>query len=230
MKTPLKVTDGVYQLSGAVNIFLIDDGDVTIIDCGLPGATKTVLAALKHLGKQPSDVKHILITHADLDHVGSAASLVKATGAKVYAGAETAAFLRDKVSPPHGPRIMQLLLKFIHPLLAKQVTVDHIFSDGDTLDIAGGIQVIAVPGHTSDNFAFYWPREHVLFAPDLLQTQNKGVLGITQARMSHDMKAARESARKVLNMDAAYICVGHGHFLEVSDAPHQVENLKKVLD
>ena len=229
MRSPQRVTEGVYQITGAVNIFLIDDGDITIIDAGLPGATKTILAGLEHLGKQPSDVKHILITHADIDHVGSLAGLVKATGAKVYAGTESATYIHRKASPKHLPRFMQFFGDLIQPLITKRAHVDHEFSDGDTLDIAGGIQVIAIPGHTPDNFAFYWPRQRVIFAADLLQTQNKGVLGITQPKISYDMNAARQSALKVLDMDIAYFCVGHGHFIEVSDVPHQIENLKKSL-
>ena len=78
---PQAIAPGVYCLSGsAVNLFVMDDAEsgVTLVDAGMPGSTKRVLALLQAIGRTPVDVKHILITHADMDHVGgSPAGLVQ---------------------------------------------------------------------------------------------------------------------------------------------------------
>ena len=44
---PLAIVPGLYSLSGGVNLFVLDDADsgVTIIDAGMPGSTKRVLAS-----------------------------------------------------------------------------------------------------------------------------------------------------------------------------------------
>ena len=64
---------------------LIDPDGLTLIDAGLPGSHKKILRYMAGLGCAPGDLKRILITHADFDHVGGLAPLKKATGARVYA-------------------------------------------------------------------------------------------------------------------------------------------------
>ena len=82
------VLPGLYIIPGLVNEYVLEtaDGDV-LIDTGFPGSTDKILSALKMIGKTPQDIKHILLTHAHPDHIGSAAALKQATGASVYAHA-----------------------------------------------------------------------------------------------------------------------------------------------
>ena len=72
-----EVIHGVYQLPNSfVNLYLIlEQHGLTLIDTGLQkSGAAVVLAALAQLGRQPSDLKRILITHADPDHIGSVAA------------------------------------------------------------------------------------------------------------------------------------------------------------
>ena len=63
------VAPGVYCLdAGRVNLYLcLEEDGLTLIDSGMPRQEKLVWAALVELGRQPSDLKHILITHADIE-------------------------------------------------------------------------------------------------------------------------------------------------------------------
>jgi len=71
--------------AGPANTFLLDDPDgCTLIDTGVPGKADAILQAIRTLGKQPRDIKHILLTHAHADHIGSAHALKQATGAQTY--------------------------------------------------------------------------------------------------------------------------------------------------
>src|SRR5260370_4711185 len=45
----------------------------------MPGSEKRILKAVSDLGREPSDVKLILLTHRHWDNIGSAAALKKAT-------------------------------------------------------------------------------------------------------------------------------------------------------
>lgn len=210
MTTPREITPNVYQITRVANMFLLKtgDGELTLIDAGIPGARNLLLSAVRALGYTPDAVKHILITHADLDHVGALAGIVAATGATVYAGAESKPYIEAAKSPPHLPLPMHLLTG-LEPLIRKKAAVDQVIADGDVLPIGGGIQVIHAPGHTPDNSIFYWQREDVLFAADLL-TRMRGPLALTPGIITWDMQAARESARKALALEASVICVGHG--------------------
>jgi len=83
----MKIIDNVYVVPNVVaNTYILVDSDgLAIIDAGLPRSEKKILAYIAGMGKSKQDVKHIIITHADLDHFGGLSALQKATGARTYA-------------------------------------------------------------------------------------------------------------------------------------------------
>lgn len=229
MATPQKIADGLYQITRGANIFILEDNaTLTIIDAGFPGATQQLLRALEQLGHQPSAVKHILVTHADIDHVGSLAGFAQATGAQVYAGMESKPHIEDVTSPEHLPKFALPFFTPIQKLVQKPATVDYVFHDNEVLDIAGGLRVLHCPGHTPDNYCFYWDAQNVLFAPDLLNRMN-GQLIMTQPTISWDSDAAKASVQRVLALAPSIICVGHGAALSGAALQHEVGALRAQL-
>ncbi|NDJ76236.1 MAG: MBL fold metallo-hydrolase [Chloroflexi bacterium] len=222
---------GVYGLvGGAVNVYVVDDAEsgLTIIDVGLPGSVKDILALVHDIGRMPQDVRHILITHADIDHVGSLKGLVAATGARVYASADSAMYIQRRQSPPHIPFPMTIPARIVGLLALRAVPVDQLVADGDVLDIAGGMRVLATPGHTPDHVSFFWERERVLFAGDLFRNMADG-LSLTLPRITHDVNTAQQSARSALALDPAVICPGHGQVWSAAEAPEQARALLAAL-
>ena len=61
-----------------------DDSGVMLIDAGYPGSRDDVLASLQNLGYGPADVSAILLTHAHIDHLGTAIWFAKSHGTPVY--------------------------------------------------------------------------------------------------------------------------------------------------
>ena len=109
---PEAFAPGLYGIVGAtVNIFVLEDAEsgLTVIDAGLPGSTPGVLKLVQELGHSAHDVRHILITHADTDHVGGLKALADATGADVYASALAAGYIERRTSPPHLPMPKRLI-------------------------------------------------------------------------------------------------------------------------
>lgn len=199
----------VHQLLlGFVNVYLcVEGGEVTMVDAGMPRQTAKILGYLQKLGLSAQSVKRILVTHADIDHVGSLAQLVKATGATVMASAGTAALLSKGLSPDHMPRFVQFLLdRFVR---YQSVTQVQIIQDGDILPYLGGITVLATPGHTPDHHAFYSPRLGVLFAGDALNTRNNQ-LNLTPDSITADHDDAKRSARRLLDLAPVFVACGHG--------------------
>ena len=73
-----------------------DDSGVMLIDAGFPGHRDDVMTSLRHLGFAPGDVRAILLTHAHIDHLGSAIWFAATHGIPVYAhGVEVAHAKRD---------------------------------------------------------------------------------------------------------------------------------------
>lgn len=61
-----------------------DDSGVMLIDAGFPGSRAEVLASLDRLGFGPADLRAILLTHAHIDHLGTAIWFAATHGTPVY--------------------------------------------------------------------------------------------------------------------------------------------------
>ncbi len=214
--TMTSIAPGVYAIPvGIVNVFVIDAGDLTVIDTGTPGSAKHILAAAHQLGRPPADIRHILLTHMHADHTGSLKALKEATGATAHMHpADAALTQRGEVMRPArpGPGILRRLLFHLSglgmfPTRVEAATVEHELQDGQVLPFAGDLQVIYTPGHSQGHVAFLWPHEGgVLFAGD--SASNIGRLGpsILYEDYAEGMLSLARVSR--LSFDAA--CFGHG--------------------
>ena len=88
-----------------VNSYVIrgDDGSLTLVDTGVRNAPPRILAALRELGHDPSDVTTIVLTHAHSDHVGGAATMARETGTGITAHVEDAGYVESGTLPPLDP-------------------------------------------------------------------------------------------------------------------------------
>ncbi|WP_371168824.1 MBL fold metallo-hydrolase [Aliiroseovarius sp. 2305UL8-7] len=130
------------------NTFILGEGDVAVVDPGpaIRSHLDAILAGL-HKGER---VKHILVTHAHLDHSELAPALAEATGAPIIAFGDATAGRSD---------IMQDLVA--RGLTSGGEGVDAGFApdicvaDGETFD-AGGLPVetIWTPGHFANHVSF----------------------------------------------------------------------------
>jgi glyoxylase-like metal-dependent hydrolase (beta-lactamase superfamily II) len=228
---PKSYAPGLYGVIGpASNVYVLegDASGLTVIDAGMPGYDGRVLSLVRAIGHSPQDVKQILVTHADIDHVGGLKSLVTDTGAAVYASPESAKYIHARRNPPHMRMPMAMVATVVSWLSRRAVPVSHRVSDGERLDLAGGIRVIATPGHTPDHTCYFWDRERVLFAGDLFNHVRS--LALTPGRITWNMDAARQSAREVLALDPAVICAGHGPVWLAKDDPNAISALLASLD
>ncbi|HET9660621.1 MAG TPA: MBL fold metallo-hydrolase [Thermomicrobiales bacterium] len=144
------LTEQVGYIPGAVNIGVIRaNGDrFILVDTGLNDTSgKKAVKAIQELG---GTVAAIVTTHAHADHFGANATVVKRTGARVYAPAIDEAVIRYPILQP------SLLYAGADPpstlrgrfLLADASPVDEVF-DGEALDVEGmRLQVITLAGHS----------------------------------------------------------------------------------
>lgn len=208
----MEVIPGIHRIPGSmVNCYLIVEPDgVTLIDAGM-SKTK-VLKYLTALGKQPADLKRIIITHADPDHVGALADLVEASGARVLASAiEAKAIAAGRASRPLKSRLAALVLKvFMSIFRQKPARVDHLLSGGQTLSVAGVLQVVDTPGHTPGHISLYVPASAVLFCGDSMEAGRDGRLRLAPSARTWDEEHAKESVRIQQALGAEIVCAGHG--------------------
>ncbi len=212
----MKILDGVFVVPGvAAHCYILLDADgLTLIDAGMPRTEKKILDYIAGLGKSPKDIKRIILTHSDWDHVGALAALHKASGARTYASRiEADAIAAGKPSRPikrRGFSLRRLLFSLMGPLMKPvPFKVDEILSDGQVLPILGGLRVVDTAGHTPGHVSLFASSLSLLFCGDSMVTDEDGIHG-SRPGLTWDEAKARAAERKQAALEARIVCSGHG--------------------
>src|SRR5215217_8132936 len=214
----MRVANSVYVLpiprspqepESFLNLTLIVDeqNGNTLVDAGLPHQMEAISAALAEAGIGVRDLRRIIFTHQDLDHVGSGAALVRQSGARVLAHPADAPYIEGSQRPlKASPEILQKrpqmrkVLEHLEP-----VGVDEHLENGTRLGLAGGTRVISTPGHIS----LYLEQSKVLIAGDAL-TAERGSLNGPNPSMTLEMRTAIQSIRRLRDLEIDTIVCYHG--------------------
>jgi len=212
-----------------VHFYLLEeDGDITLVDAGLSGYRDTLQPALARMGRSIDDVKAIVLTHADPDHVGFAGELQRTHAIPVYVHRSDSDRTREgKMKKTEGsPLEMLTMLRHAHGRRAlrhmianggaKQPKVADVitFDDGDQLGVPGRLQAIHTPGHTNGHCVLYAPSQDALFVGDAVNnihivTGKPGAhIAPTAANTSTDQ--AYESLSIIEELAASTMYFGHG--------------------
>jgi glyoxylase-like metal-dependent hydrolase (beta-lactamase superfamily II) len=210
---------------GTGNIYIIEaDEELVLVDTGVPQDYMLVVDRIKSLGRSPVEVGHIILTHFHLDHAGSAAAFKRLSHARVYAHEADVPYLQgDKhISSVYARGAIGTLVSLVPVAAARiarvpTVEVDVACSDGEVIDVLGGMRVIHAPGHTPGSSAFFWEEQGVLFTGDsIINTYH--FLSLPTNGFSVDFDQAARSICKVVDEvedeDVRLLCAGHGPFVE----------------
>ena len=99
----MQLSKSLHRLgSSLVNSYLVEEGGlVTIIDAGLPGYWKDLPAELAAMGRSLDDVRAVVLTHGDTDHIGFAERLRRERGVPVFVHELDAGRARGEVKKPN---------------------------------------------------------------------------------------------------------------------------------
>lgn len=207
-----EVIPGLYQVrTKGSRAYLVVDDDITLIDTGNAGSGIRILNAVEELGRSPEDIKHIVITHSHIDHIGGLAELQN------WLPARTAVHLAEA---PHVESHDPLPNPFMHPLLARicepyllrndpgAARVDVVLNDGDELPALGGMKIVHAPGHTAGSISIHFPNRGALLVGDAMQYKF-GRLMLPSRLFTQDMAEAAESVRKLSDLDFETLCFSH---------------------
>jgi glyoxylase-like metal-dependent hydrolase (beta-lactamase superfamily II) len=213
------LADGVFRIPTAgdyINSFAFveSDGSVTLVDTGMRWAGGTIRRGLAEIGRHPSDVQRIVLTHAHGDHVGSAAALVETTAASgVAVHRADAQYVRDG-SPPPGSgfgRVLQRLPGFGF----KPVAASRELADGDVLDVGGGLEVHHTPGHTPGHVSLRHRDSGVLITGDVIFNMAGRMTWPVRAFCT-DFPLNRRSASVLADLDYRVAAFTHGPHIGAS--------------
>lgn len=232
----MRITDSVYVLpiprspqepDSYLNLTLVTDEEngTTLVDAGLPDQTEAIGAALAEAGTGVRDLRRIIFTHQDLDHVGSGAALVRQSGARVLAHPADAPYIEGRLRPlkpspemlkqrPHMRKVLERL---------EPVAVDEQVEDGSRLALAGETRVVFTPGHTPGHISLYLVGPKILIAGDAL-TAEGGYLNGPNPSVTLDMRTAVQSTQRLADLDIDTIICYHGGVVS-EDANRQLRRV-----
>ena len=165
--------------------------EAVVVDPGWPGE----IARIEE-GLDGARCAAILITHADIDHIGGVAELQRETGAPVYMA---------QVYSERAQRINELYPEA--GVTFEPFSPDVLLEGDEQLDLAGiDFQTLRVPGHLPGHLAFY--SDGALFSGDVLFA---GSVGRTD-RPDGDWDTLLASIRLLLERfpPEAVVYSGHG--------------------
>jgi glyoxylase-like metal-dependent hydrolase (beta-lactamase superfamily II) len=222
----IRITETVHLARGAaVNWLLVaDDSGVMLIDAGYPGDRGDVLDSLRQLGFGPGDVRAILLTHAHIDHLGSAIWFAKTHGTPVYCHADEVGHAKREYLEQATP--LDVALRIWRPRWA--VWSVHLVRAGGlsregipsaqplTADLAAGLpgrpMAIPTPGHTGGHCSYLV--DGVLASGDALVTGHpllaRGGPQLLPAVFSHNQDDCVRSLAALALLDTEILAPGHG--------------------
>ncbi|MTG98405.1 MULTISPECIES: MBL fold metallo-hydrolase [Myroides] len=200
------------------------DGTSYLIDCGFTYNFSEFKQELRNLGLMIADLKGIIISHDDIDHLEGLhcfkkeyidleviSSVEEADSVSGRVDAERLVQVRESLN--HIPEEMkQWVNNFIVELEAvKRFEVTSTLVDGqffkDTL------QVIATPGHTKGHLSFFDIETRTLIASDAIVVED-GEFNIANPQFTLDLPAALASVRKLKELNPERIICFHGGMVE----------------
>ena len=220
------ITDTVhFAHTELVNWTLVTDGTgVVIIDAGFPGQRHEVLGSVRQLGFDVDDIHAILLTHAHVDHFGTAIWFAKTHGTPVFChDAEVRhahreyleqVSLLDLAAKVWQPRYLRWSVNIarVGALRRGAIPTARALTEEVAAALPGTPTAIPTPGHTGGHCSYLV--DGVLVSGDALVTghpvsTHRGPQ-LLPGLFNHDQAACIRSLAALETLETDVLLPGHG--------------------
>ena len=210
----------------SVPVYLLDGDAPAIFDAGFCYLGKCYADAVAEVlgGRQPA---YCFLSHSHFDHCG-AVSIFKRRfpDMKVVASPQAAETLRR----PHALALIDRLSRGALDMIRRNAmdyderdhfepfAVDITAREGDRFRISreSAVEIVETPGHTRDCISFYVPGRRILICSEAAGIADPGGYIVSDCLVDYDMY--RSSMRKLADLEAAMVCLGHRYAFSGGDA------------
>ncbi|PEJ96158.1 hydrolase [Bacillus wiedmannii] len=217
----MEIAKGVEMLKLEFQEFIIhpillwNDEMAVLIDTGFPGQIEDIQVEMERVDVSFDKLKAVILTHQDIDHIGSLPELLQNCGSniKVYAHELDKPYIEGDLPLLKGGNVE-------NPPKGK---VSDTVIDGQELPYCGGILILHTPGHTPGHISLYLKQSKTLIAGDSMYSVN-GKLGGIHAPTTLNVKESQQSLKKYSNLDIESVVCYHGG-LSKENIKIQIQNL-----
>lgn len=209
-------------------VILKSDIEIVLVDCGTPGSLPKIKEAAQAQNVNQDNLTKVVITHHDMDHIGSLAELKRAypevqiladAKERPYINGEKESLKMKKLQEKYSIEAVRQMYSAFEP-----VDIDGTLHDHEIFPWCGDVEIVSTPGHTDGHISLYLHEFKTLIAGDALFLQD-GELLISLPMFTLDAEQAKQSVRKLLDYYIEKIICYHGGVYE-SDIK---KALKKLL-
>ncbi len=200
---------------------IVMDNELTLVDTGYPGFLPLIEQEIIKAGFELGQLKRIIITHYDDDHIGSLLAFKqKYPNVQIVASAVEAKYISGVEKSERLVQAEQMLENmtdeaaefgnwFVQQLSSLQhVAVDETVQDDDMI-LQNQCKIIATPGHTSGHISLYFPALQTVITGDAAVVDNEQLI-VANPQFCLNLEEAERSLDKVKSLDAqTYYCY-HG--------------------
>jgi glyoxylase-like metal-dependent hydrolase (beta-lactamase superfamily II) len=201
---PYEITKDIFIVGGPEItdgrdgcIYLINLGELILIDTGAGWSVDKIVNNIKNLGFDCKNLNKILLTHCHIDHIGGVPESQKRFGAKTY--------IHKLDAPPleNGDQILTAATWY--QTTFPPTMVDVKFNLPEEILMIGGQKIVCLhtPGHTPGSICIYLDKDgkRILFGQDLH--------GPLLEEFGSNLEDYGRSTKKLLDLDADILCEGH---------------------
>jgi glyoxylase-like metal-dependent hydrolase (beta-lactamase superfamily II) len=242
----MKIAEGIEMLELTMEVLgrsmviyptvIQDSHSYVLVDTGMPGYHKEIMDLIRQSGIEASEPHSIILTHQDLDHVGSLPHFLAENSLQVdvYAHEDDKSYIDGELAfLKLPPDIIQAILQALPEKQRQEyeaafsnttpANVSHIVADGERMPFGGGLVVIHTPGHTPGHISLYHEPSKTLIAGDALLI-HEGKLLEPNPENTPDMDMAIRSLQKFKNFEIDTIICYHGGVFK-GNIPNRIDEL-----
>jgi metallo-beta-lactamase class B len=201
---PSEVSENIYIVGSSeitdprdCAVYLIDLGELILVDAGAGPSASQIVSNIERVGRDPSKLSTVIITHCHVDHAGGAQFFQKRFGAKLVMHEQDAKAVQDGDN-----RVTAALWYGLH---FEPTRVDVKLSGAQQALTFGTDSIVCLhtPGHTPGSISLYLDRagKRFLFGQD--------IHGPFHPDFGSDLAAWRRSMERLLALEADVLCEGH---------------------
>ncbi|MDA2260153.1 MBL fold metallo-hydrolase [Bacillus albus] len=226
----MKIIELPIEFNGAKQCIypslIIINNELTLVDTGYVNFLPLIEEAILKQGYEIKNLKNIIITHYDDDHIGSLYDFkAKYPQVNIIASEIESHYISGEIKSERLVQAEDMLQRmpieekefgewFIQQLKnIRHISVDEKVYDGQMI-LNNECQIVATPGHTSGHISLYFPNSNCVITGDAAVQENCELV-IANPNFCLDIEKAEESLKRIKNLKAASYYCYHGGKLTV---------------